>query len=197
MQYSKIKTRKEKAKEWLREHSFLVTVAVLMVFVILAISIVTAVMKKGPIEDEGTITPPVVQWNLPVENVNIVQEFDDQNLQENKSFEWWEVFREVAFKLNIGDKIFAVGDGNIIEVNNNLAEGYYVVIQHNDGIRSIYRSLDSNVLVRVGDRVTRGTQIGTAGTSARGSHFGTHLRFAMTQNGRVVNPNTIIKELSQ
>lgn len=63
--------------------------------------------------------------------------------------------------------------------------GLVVKIRHEGGIVSMYAHL-ARARVRLGERVTAGQRIGTAGCT--GSCSGVHLHFQMWDRGKLVNP---------
>lgn len=84
--------------------------------------------------------------------------------------------------------IYAVSDG-IVEwagFNNN-GYGYFVIIDHGDGIKTRYAHLQANSLqVKENDTVKKGKALGMMGTTGRST--GVHLHFEVFIDGKVVNP---------
>jgi murein DD-endopeptidase MepM/ murein hydrolase activator NlpD len=64
-----------------------------------------------------------------------------------------------------------------------------VMVSHGNGLRTRYAHL-SQTTVNVGDRVTRGTQVGNVGMS--GSSTGPHLHYEVLKAGVPVNPRRFI-----
>ena len=64
------------------------------------------------------------------------------------------------------------------------AAGYYVVIDHLDGYKSVYMHMDKYI-VTVGQFVLAGQVIGYCGSS--GASTGNHLHFGIYNNGQTVN----------
>jgi murein DD-endopeptidase MepM/ murein hydrolase activator NlpD len=64
--------------------------------------------------------------------------------------------------------------------------GYGVVISHGSGVQSWYWHLKAVVIVHPGQVVSRGQLIGYEGTT--GNSTGCHLHFAITKDGRPVDP---------
>lgn len=90
-----------------------------------------------------------------------------------------------------GDPILAMESGTVVEKGNQGSKsfGHYVVIEHSNGLRSLYGHLKQEASVSVGDSVTRGQQIGQLGST--GNSTGPHLHFEVydpNDHGRVINP---------
>lgn len=89
----------------------------------------------------------------------------------------------------VGTPIVAAADGVVVEANSSSrwghGWGYYVLVLHDDGKKTIYAHL-SKVLVRPGQRVQAGQTVGNMGST--GHSTGSHLHFGVMVNGRWVNP---------
>lgn len=88
-----------------------------------------------------------------------------------------------------GTPVYATGDG-VVRVAGRGAEGLsgygiVAVIDHGFGFQTLYAHLQG-VKVRVGQKVKRGEQIGTVGSSGMSS--GSHLHYEVIQNGKKVDP---------
>ena len=89
----------------------------------------------------------------------------------------------------VGTPIYATGDG-VVCVAGRSAQGFsgygiVAVIDHGYGFQTLYAHMQS-VKVRVGQKVKRGEQIGTVGSSGMSS--GNHLHYEVIQNGKKVDP---------
>lgn len=89
-----------------------------------------------------------------------------------------------------GSPILATGDGKVIRAGWQSGYGRMITIQHAFGFETRYAHL-SNILVKVGDQVSRGDRIGAMGATGRVT--GTHLHYEVRNNGNAVNPMTYIK----
>ena len=81
--------------------------------------------------------------------------------------------------------ILAANDGVVLNASWLGIYGNCVIIDHGMGVASLYGHLMS-FDVKVGDRVTRGQQIGRSDST--GLAGGDHLHFTMLVGGRMVNP---------
>jgi murein DD-endopeptidase MepM/ murein hydrolase activator NlpD len=81
--------------------------------------------------------------------------------------------------------VLAAGTGTVVNADWLGIYGNCVVIDHGQGVQSLYAHLMS-FDVRVGDNVTRGQQIGRSDST--GLAGGDHLHFTMLVGGQMVNP---------
>ena len=91
----------------------------------------------------------------------------------------------------MGTPIYATADGVISDAGwNSGGYGNLVKIDHGRGIETRYGHL-SGILVKAGDRVQRGQQIGRMGSTGRST--GSHLHYEVRIEGRAVNPIPFMK----
>lgn len=91
----------------------------------------------------------------------------------------------VDIAARFGSQVFATGDGLVTWSGERAGYGLLVEITHASGLVTRYAHL-SDILVKVGDRITGGQAIGRIGTSGRTT--GPHLHFEVVRNGQPVNP---------
>lgn len=89
-----------------------------------------------------------------------------------------------------GSPIYSTADGVVTHAGWANGYGRMVTIQHEFGIETRYAH-QSNIRVKVGQRVSRGDRIGDMGSSGRST--GTHLHYEVRIGGKPVNPMTFIK----
>lgn len=87
-----------------------------------------------------------------------------------------------------GSLIVAAESGTVITAGwNDGGYGYYVIIEHSDGVRTLYgHCLSGSIMVKTGDKVSTGQAIARVGNT--GNSFGAHLHFEVRVNGSAVNP---------
>lgn len=96
----------------------------------------------------------------------------------------------------LGKPVFAAMDGKVEAVNKATQDGVEVVINHQNGLKTVYSNLDDNVEVSVGQTLKKGTAIGIVGRStlrAAYEKYGDHLHFAILKGSEFVDPAKYIK----
>lgn len=90
----------------------------------------------------------------------------------------------------VGTPILVTGDGVVTQAGWSNGYGRMVTVRHDFGIETRYAHM-SKIDVSVGDRLSRGDQIGDMGSSGRST--GSHLHYEVRIGGEFVNPMTFIK----
>ncbi|HEX2987634.1 MAG TPA: M23 family metallopeptidase, partial [Chloroflexota bacterium] len=86
----------------------------------------------------------------------------------------------------MGSPVRAAAGGTVVNLQQTQIDyGWYVVIDHGNGLKTLYAHL-SAFNVKLGDTVSRGQQVGAVGTTGRAT--GPHLHFEVRSSGRLVNP---------
>lgn len=97
----------------------------------------------------------------------------------------------IDYAAPVGTPVWAAGDGAVIAMGNDKANGRYVQIRHNNREYETYYLHFSRFArgLKVGQRVRQGEVIGYVG--ATGYATGPHLDFRIKRGGRFVNPATL------
>jgi murein DD-endopeptidase MepM/ murein hydrolase activator NlpD len=94
------------------------------------------------------------------------------------------------FAAGTGTPVEAVNAGTILLAGPLYFEGNCVVIDHGQGLQTIYMHL-SEIAVKQGDRVERGQKLGLVGGTGRAT--GPHLHLAVRWRGEYLDPATLLK----
>lgn len=100
-------------------------------------------------------------------------------------YRWGRLHKGIDIARPSNYTIKAADNGTVVEAGYSGSFGNKVVINHNNGITTLYAHL-SSIHVRVGQTVTKGQQIGVMGST--GNSTGTHLHFEVYKNGALQNP---------
>jgi murein DD-endopeptidase MepM/ murein hydrolase activator NlpD len=129
-------------------------------------------------EWEGSFTPPV--------KVEISEIFGVQRVF-NGSVK--ATHQGLDFRAHAGTPVAAVNRGKVILAKPLFFEGNCVVIDHGQGLLTLYLHL-SKFLVKEGDEVEKGQQIALSGGTGRAT--GPHLHLAVRWQGEYLNPQTLL-----
>lgn len=89
-----------------------------------------------------------------------------------------------------GTPIIATADGKIDKIDHNRRLGWYVIIDHGYGLKTLYGHLNRKPHVKLGTRVKRGEKIGEMGRTGRST--APHLHYSVYKNGDPENPKHYI-----
>ena len=103
---------------------------------------------------------------------------------------WGRKHAGTDFASGLGTPIYATADGVVTFAGWQSGYGRLVKIEHKHGLETRYAH-QSNIRVKVGQRVSRGDRIGDMGSS--GNSTGTHLHYEIRVDGEAVNPMIFIK----
>lgn len=90
---------------------------------------------------------------------------------------------------NVSGKV--VASGNAAKNGYDKSYGNLVVIQDGNGLKHLYAHL-SEAIVKVGQQVSAGTQIGKIGST--GNSTGSHLHYEINLNGQTIDPSQYITD---
>ena len=93
------------------------------------------------------------------------------------------------YRATVGTPVRAINSGKVIIARELYFEGNCVVIDHGQGLLSLYFHL-SQFKIKEGDTVTKGQQIALSGGTGRVT--GPHLHLAVRWQGSYVNPATLL-----
>ena len=81
-----------------------------------------------------------------------------------------------------------------MKIYNDSLYGYSVIVNHQNGIKTIYRNLDNETLVNENQEIEKETVIGRVGNTAISEcKDESHLHFEVVVNGTRVNPLNYVK----
>ena len=108
----------------------------------------------------------------------VVRYFNQKQLETNN--------RGIDIKVKTGAPVHAVADGKVIFTSDNMrGYGGTVILEHGAAFTSVY-AYNQAILVKSGDMVKQGQQIGTAGSCGRSSDCIVH--FELRKNNTPQNP---------
>lgn len=131
--------------------------------------------------EKTTLTYPV--------NGEVITPHAVETLIYSKTLGDWRSHQGIDIKAQIGTDVLAAGDGIIEDVYTDDFMGITIVIDHQNGLKSVYSNLSNASLVQKGQSVTRGSAISAVGDTAlyETGEVG-HLHFEVIEDGSAVDP---------
>ncbi len=146
---------------------------------------------------EEAVVDEAIETAVKLENVtmpladvsNVLSPFSGTELVKNETTGSWQTHNGTDIAAEVGTEVFAVYDGEIVNVNNDALWGVTVVLDHKNGYITKYCGLGSDLAVCQGDKVSGGDVLGVVGNTADiESAVQPHLHIELTHNGKFVDP---------
>lgn len=144
-----------------------------------------------PEEPEPDVNEPVATLPegmiAPMESVSVLH---DYGFYHNQTLNSYYEHAGIDFTASAGTEVMAVESGVIESIyKDDLLLGTEIVVDHGDGLKSVYRFVSEAEGLQVGDAVEKGEVIATV-AEANGNEYkdGAHLHFEIMQNGKSVDP---------
>lgn len=145
--------------------------------------------KKDEDNNEKTVTSPdPIIFGLPFENAVVSKEYAENTLLYDATTKIWCTHQGLDFACSDGQKILAIFDGTVSKIENSMMNGTVVYIKITDDLVVVYKGLSSSVLVKEGDIVKKGQEIGTATSMLLEKADGVHLHLELLQKDKLVDP---------
>lgn len=143
--------------------------------------------EKAPeIKKELSFTFPVAG--------EIVKEFAMEKLIYSETLEEWTTHQGIDIKADRTTMVTASEDGMVVAIKNDPRYGLTVIIEHENGFKTVYSNLLTAEFVTEDEKVTKGQSIGTIGNSAIFEIADEpHLHFELIKDGEYVDPILYIK----
>lgn len=134
-----------------------------------------------------------IKFEKPVEG-EIIKEFAKDNLVFSNTLNEWTTHVGIDIKAAKTTVVKAVYDGTVESIKNDPRYGLTVIIEHDDGYKTVYSNLLTSEFVVEGEKVTTGQTIGTVGNTATFEVADeSHLHFEILKDNVQVDPTIYIK----
>lgn len=105
----------------------------------------------------------------------------------------WRTHNGVDIAAQAGTTVLAASSGTVLSVEDDPLMGTMVVLEHDGGYQTTYANLQTTPNVARGDTVSAGQIIGAVGTTAPAERGAPHLHFAVSRDGKAVDPNEYLE----
>jgi len=160
---------------------------------LLATVLTLSVIYKSNINNDDPFVPVTVEeinFASPVASVSVIKDYSNSALQYSSTLRLWQTHKAMDFAAEEGTEVLAVLDGTITEVTYNYLMGNIVKLDVGNGMIVVYASLSSDIPVKQGDTVTKGSKIGYVSNTAKTEvSDGPHLHLEVLLDDEKVDPN--------
>lgn len=129
-----------------------------------------------------------VEFAWPVKG-DILKAFSVDSLLYSSTLQEWTVHNGIDIKADKTVVVSAAADGTIKSIKNDPRYGLTVIIEHENGLKTVYSNLLTSEFVVEGEKVKQGQSIGTVGNSASFEVADdSHLHFELMKDNEYVDP---------
>ena len=141
----------------------------------------------------GPVTVEKETMTAPIAGADVMKRFADDQLVYSATLKHWSTHEALDLAAEEGTPVLAALDGKVKSIAEDDLLGLTVTIEH-ENCKTVYACLAGVAEgLTEGSTVLRGQAIGKVGTSAQSEAAdGAHLHFAVTENGKAVNPQALL-----
>ena len=148
-------------------------------------------MSSQIISSDSQVSQEIL-FILPL-NAEVLNSFSGDKPVKSKTMGDWRLHTGVDLAAKKGTTVTASAEGTVTKIYTDSMWGTTVEIEHPNSMVSIYSSLSDKVFVEKGQKVTSKQAIGTVGNTAKvESAESSHLHFAIKNNGKFIDPMSVI-----
>lgn len=142
--------------------------------------------------NEDTPNTPVVEvvsFIMPVVNGTLIKEYTDNTIVYSSTLGIYTGHMGMDFAGAEGAQVVAVYKGTVSEITTSYLTGTTVVVDHGNGIKTVYNSIEVNESLKQGDKVEKGSVLGVISTNNKQEYKdGAHLHFEVFENNEKISP---------
>ncbi len=149
--------------------------------------------QSEPNTNESVDDKPVntqIIFTLPVANSSIIKSYTSSTVVYNQTLGVYTGHMGIDFGADAGASVVAAYGGKVESITSSYLKGTTVIIDHGNGLKSHYNSIDAAEGLSEGQSVAAGEVIGyVSDNNMQEYKDGPHLHFEVTLNGEWVDPD--------
>ena len=135
-----------------------------------------------------TPTVNVIVFDMPVAGT-IIKEYVGASVVYNQTLGLYTGHKAIDFGAEEGTSVKCVYNGVIESITVSNLDGTTITVDHGNGLKSVYNSIEANAELIEGQSVLKGDVLGTVSTNNKKEYKdGAHLHFEVLENGQKVDP---------
>lgn len=183
-----INTSKKTAKNFIKKNAYYLVLAGLIICLALIIG-VTSVIVNPDTEGEVEVNTGKIEFVMPVANSTILKNYSATELQYNKALNEWSIHKAMDLGTEIGADVVACYDGTVVNIASDILDGTVITIDHGNNLKTVYKSLNDDVIVKLNQQVKKGDVIGSASASSTGETTDSaQVHFEVWKDDALVDP---------
>lgn len=152
----------------------------------------TTTKKTTPKTETKKEEKKEVKFEEPVKG-EIIKEYAKDNLLYSNTLNEWTTHLGIDIKADKTTVVKAAYEGTVESIKNDPRYGLTVIIEHDDGFKTVYSNLLTSEFVVEGEKVKTGQTIGTVGNTATfESKDESHLHFEILKDNEQVDPTLYV-----
>lgn len=155
--------------------------------------------NNPPDEDDGNggevDTSSQYEFIVPVREVNLSKA---HVFTWNETLKYYRLHQGMDFAAKAGSEVLAAVDGTVREIAKDEYDCTYIILDHADGVTTVYSFVEPVESLKKGAQVNRGDVIATVATATGVENAdGDHLHFEVYKNGVVTDPDDYLNLTSK
>ncbi|MDO4531608.1 MAG: M23 family metallopeptidase [Bacillota bacterium] len=148
--------------------------------------------EEKPKTEKKTAAQPVFAYPLTGE---VLLPFSAEHGIYDPTLKQYRTNASISLSAKQGAAVGAAADGTVREIQKDEEAGTRIILSHGGGWQTSYGQMEDTLQVKVGDSVVQGQTLGTVAMPTKyGAALGSHLEFAMAQNGEPKDPVKHLKK---
>lgn len=141
-------------------------------------------------ENDNKPTEKPITFLLPVEGATVIQNYTAASVAYNPTLNIYTGHLAIDFAADEGASAVAVYGGTVESVVTSYLTGTSVTIDHGNGLKTVYNSIEPAETLAEGATVKQGDVLGTISTNNKQEYkSGPHLHFEVYENGKKTDPS--------
>ncbi len=142
--------------------------------------------NQGGVQDAPTTS--VIVFDMPV-NGTIIKDYVDTSVVYNQTLGLYSGHKAIDFSADENSMVSVVYDGVIESITTGKLDGVTLIVDHGNGLKTVYNSIEVNEDLEVGQSLKKGDAIGVVSTNNRTEYKdGAHLHFEVLEDGKKISP---------
>lgn len=137
--------------------------------------------------------PEVITISYPGTSA-ITKEFSDNTPVYSKTLGDWRCHEGTDFKAEKGSPVKAITSGVVTDIYEDPSYGTTIVVSHDSQFTAYYSGLNEDVLVKKGNRIKNGEEIGIIDTVPCEILDEPHLHLSINKDGKFIDPILVLEK---